>query len=55
MQEYTELADIGIADQQPPLELGMQELEAMDAPGWYTRGAFIGMVVSVGAVTAVMT
>ncbi len=33
--------------QQPDLELGMQELEAMEAPGWWTAiGVSAGIVVS---------
>ncbi|MFI2032954.1 daptide-type RiPP [Streptomyces buecherae] len=35
---------------QPVLELGMQELEAMDAPGWWTAaGVSAGVVVSASA------
>ncbi|MFY4722024.1 daptide-type RiPP [Streptomyces sp. LaBMicrA B280] len=35
---------------QPVLELGMQELEAMDAPGWWTAaGVGAGIVVSASA------
>ncbi|MFC5827803.1 daptide-type RiPP [Nonomuraea insulae] len=35
-----------------PLELGMQELEAMEAPGW---GTFWGVVTGVTVVSAVGT
>ncbi|WP_188266064.1 MULTISPECIES: daptide-type RiPP [unclassified Streptomyces] len=35
---------------QPVLELGMQELEAMDAPGWWTVvGISAGVIVSASA------
>ncbi|MFI8188714.1 daptide-type RiPP [Streptomyces sp. NPDC085946] len=34
------------------LELGLQELEAMEAPGWWTTG---GVVVGISLVSVVMT
>ncbi|GGZ11934.1 daptide-type RiPP [Streptomyces nitrosporeus] len=34
------------------LELGLQELEAMEAPGWWTTG---GVVVGVSLVSVVLT
>ena len=35
---------------EPVLELGMQELEAMDAPGWWTAaGVVAGVIVSASA------
>ncbi|MCP3760294.1 MULTISPECIES: daptide-type RiPP [Streptomyces] len=34
------------------LELGLQELEVMEAPGWWTTG---GVVVGISLVSVVMT
>ncbi|MFF5337911.1 daptide-type RiPP [Streptomyces sp. NPDC013181] len=35
---------------EPLLELGMQELEAMDAPGWATGiGVVVGVIISASA------
>ncbi|MFI1045620.1 daptide-type RiPP [Streptomyces griseoruber] len=40
----------GTETPKPLLELGMQELEAMDAPGWWTAiGVSAGVVVSASA------
>ncbi|MFG2311991.1 daptide-type RiPP [Streptomyces sp. NPDC048566] len=44
------MQDNVVVDTFPALELGMQELEAMEAPGWWTAvGVSAGVVVASAA------